>query len=434
MRTASWIFGLIFLAFVVGVFWFGPKELSPHQNRNLALIAALLAGVFGVFLSGGIVVKLKVKGLGQRMVTQAFGGAALFLVVLFWWQSGLGPTDLQPGPQFQGGKADLMGQARDQATVKQVRAGDIDSGGGSLVGGVDEPAKNERLDLKRKIATAAYLRGEIETAEAAVNEILSEDPDDLFALNQMGHIHSLRGKLDLAEKAYLRVLELATEVGDSESEAAAYGNLGLVYRKRGELDKAEEMHGKSLEIEEELGNKRGMAANYGNLGLIYQTRGELDKAEVMHSKSLEIEKQLGNKEGMAKDYGNLALVYQTRGDLDKAEAMHRKALAIDKQLGNKEGMAAQYGNLGIVYAERGDLDKAEEMHRKALKIDEEVGRKEGVASNYANLGVIYEQRGQVDKAREYWIKARDLFANIGMPHTVKEVQGWLDGLDEGEKE
>ncbi|MEE9212725.1 MAG: tetratricopeptide repeat protein, partial [Phycisphaeraceae bacterium] len=76
------------------------------------------------------------------------------------------------------------------------------------------------------------------------------------------------------------------------------------------------------------------------------------------------------------------------------------------------------------------LDEAEKMHRKSLEIDEKRGRLEGMANAYSNLGVIYQTRGDPAGARELWVKARDLFAQIGMPHMVEMVQGWLDKLDQ----
>ena len=45
-------------------------------------------------------------------------------------------------------------------------------------------------------------------------------------------------------------------------------------------------------------------------------------------------------------------------------------------------------------------------------------------------GWVYEERGDVEKARGYWVKAVDLFKKIGMPHMVKEVQGWIDEIDD----
>ena len=293
--------------------------------------------------------------------------------------------------------------------------------------------RDELIERNQEIAVIAYLKGDIDIAMEAVNEILKVLPEDLFALNRRGIIHSLQGKLKESECDFKRVLELANEKGNNKDRAVALSNLGNVYYKRGELDKAEDMNLKSLEIAEKLGFQEMMASDYGNLGLIYRLRGELDKAEEMHNKSLEINKKLGRLEGMASQYGNLGIVYKTRGELDKAEEMHLKSLEINEKLGRLEGVAGNYGNLGNVYQMRGKLDKAEGMQKKALEIDKEIERLEGQAIRYANLGLIYKQRGDIGKAKEYWEKAVGLYKRIGMPREVEAVQGWIEGIGKGKK-
>jgi Flp pilus assembly protein TadD len=68
-----------------------------------------------------------------------------------------------------------------------------------------------------------------------LNIILAIDPDDLDAINRMGHIHRLRGQLDDARAAYQRVYDLAD--GD-QARAAALGNMGIVAEIKGDLDEA----------------------------------------------------------------------------------------------------------------------------------------------------------------------------------------------------
>jgi tetratricopeptide (TPR) repeat protein len=148
--------------------------------------------------------------------------------------------------------------------------------------------RDELIELNHEIAAVAYLRGDIDIAMAATDEVLLLQPNDVISLNQRGHIFSLRGELDEAEKAYLRVKELRVEAGDEQWQAAALGNLGVIYGTRGQLDKAKEMFLKIVEIHRKLGSREGLANDYGNLGVIYQRRGELDKAEEMLNKSLEI--------------------------------------------------------------------------------------------------------------------------------------------------
>ncbi|MCH8805798.1 MAG: tetratricopeptide repeat protein, partial [Planctomycetes bacterium] len=81
---------------------------------------------------------------------------------------------------------------------------------------------------------------------------------------------------------------------------------------------------------------------------------------------------------------------------------------------------------------RGELDEAERMHRKALEINEKLGRLEGMAIQYANLGGVQEQRGDLAGARKLGTKARDLYARIGMPRMVAQMQSALDGLPPSE--
>jgi len=242
------------------------------------------------------------------------------------------------------------------------------------------------------------------------------------------HLYQL-GDLDEAEIMIRMSLEINEKLGLLEGIAVGYSNLGLIYQTRGDLDEAENMIRKSLEINEKLGRLEGMAISYGNLGLIFQTRGDLDEAENMILKSLEINEKLGRLEGLASQYGNLGLINKKHGNLDEAEKMFHKSLEISEKLGRLDGMANQYGNLGLVYKARGDLDESEKMHRKSLQIEEKLGRLEGMANDYGNLGNLAELQGKMAEARELWTQSRDLFNQVGMPHMVEKMQGWLDELD-----
>ena len=470
-ELASWIFGGIGFVFLLLVFCVGPKELPRWKERTLAIISALLAGLFGFFFTGTIILKIDpdFPEVGKMMI-QAGGGCALFVFVLLWWRSQYG-RGRNGGRRGKGGDGGIKGElilsktievaeakGRAELEIEQLKeelakaverikrleaegnrpdavealeelrkSGDMTRLQELLIKDRDEH-RDALVERNREISAVAYLRGDLDVAEEAVNEILKLQPDDMDAVNRKGHIYRLRGELDKADDCYQRVLELGRRSNNLRAQAAGLGNLGMVYQKRGELDKAEEMHRKSLEIEKKLGRLEGMAADYGNLGVIYRMKGELDKAEEMHRKALEIDKKIGRLEGQAIRYGNLGLIYRRRGELDKAEEMHRKSLEIEKKLGRLEGMASDYGNLGLIYHTRGELDKAEKMFRDGLKIDEKLGRLEGMAAKYGNLGRVYRKRGDNKKAKEYWEKAVELYKKIGMPHMVEKVEGWISQL------
>ena len=92
-RLASWIFGGIAFAFLIGVFIFGPDELSTEKHRILGIMCAVLAGLFGYFFTGSmkLVTEGKLPKWGKVSI-QASGGMALFVLVLLWWGSDYAPV------------------------------------------------------------------------------------------------------------------------------------------------------------------------------------------------------------------------------------------------------------------------------------------------------------------------------------------------------
>jgi len=264
---------------------------------------------------------------------------------------------------------------------------------------------------------------------AAYTRVTQLNPDHEEAHNRCGNLHFRLGNLTAAQAAYDTVRRLAEAEKDDEFKATALGNLGNLAQTRGDLAAAEEYYDQSLTLNQELGRKEGMANQYGNLGGLARIRGDLTASEGYYEQSLKLNQELGRKEGMAINYGNLGVLAATRGDLAAAEEYYEQSLTLNQELGLKEGMANQYGNLGILARTRGDLAAAEGYYAQSLTLNQALGRKEGMAINYGNLGRLEHARGNMAGARAFWVQARDLYAEIGMPHMVKQLQGWIDSLD-----
>jgi tetratricopeptide (TPR) repeat protein len=289
-------------------------------------------------------------------------------------------------------------------------------------------ASEQILGLAENGAKAA-LDGRIEEARQMFAKAL-DGTTNLDVLYLGYEFFKRIGELDEAERLLRRWLAISGRDAKTGQTAAALGNLGLIAMTRGNLDEAEKLHRESLEIERKLGRLEGQASDLGNLGLIAMIRGNLDEAEKLLSKSLEINRKLGRFEGQAIQLGNLGLIAKDRGNLDQAEKLLRESLEIDRKLGWLEGQAIQLGNLGIVARDRGNLDQAEKLLRESLGIDRKLGRLEGQANQLGSLGSIAKKRGISSEARKLWAESRDLYIRIGLPKEVKQVEAWIDSLND----
>ncbi len=86
---ATWIFGSLLFVFLIYVFVFSPDSLPEFKHRLVAFLSALLAALFGFFLTGEINLKISKKSPFGQLAVKATGGLALFVLVLWWWSSPL---------------------------------------------------------------------------------------------------------------------------------------------------------------------------------------------------------------------------------------------------------------------------------------------------------------------------------------------------------
>ena len=94
--AASWVFGLLLLAFLVWVFVFAPDALPEYKQRMLGVFLASLAGLFAFFLTGDI--GLDIQSMPSRfgkLGVKATGGIGVFVLVLVWWWSPLAPIGIE---------------------------------------------------------------------------------------------------------------------------------------------------------------------------------------------------------------------------------------------------------------------------------------------------------------------------------------------------
>ncbi len=93
-HIGTWVFGSLLLVFLLLLFRFGPEELPLYKHRILAIISALLSGLFSAFLTGEVSLRLRISASATSglLISQASGGIAIFMIVLWWWTTPMAPV------------------------------------------------------------------------------------------------------------------------------------------------------------------------------------------------------------------------------------------------------------------------------------------------------------------------------------------------------
>lgn len=262
--------------------------------------------------------------------------------------------------------------------------------------------------------------GKLLAAKQIVQQILMQMPQYAPALNLQGTIAYREGRKDLAEVAYGKAVEAASDrpqyrfnlgltLSDrnkhQEAEAqlrkatelnpeyySAWNTLGHCLIKQKRYDEAETALKRALEL------KPDYAFAFLNLGLAYTQQHRMEEAEDAFRKSIGIEPN------QPRAYSNLSVILMHTGRLDEAEEVLKKAI----ELAPNEAQA--YGNLSAVLLRKHQLDEAEKVLHDGIKAAPES------SVPYSNLGYILMNKKTLAAADKAFLKAISLSPTAAMAH------------------
>ena len=162
-------------------------------------------------------------------------------------------------------------------------------------------AKKKRITQLAKAANFDFIQGAYAKAKDGYDQILSIQPNDVFALANMGLIHAQMGDPAKAKEFLQRALN------HDSTHAQTYYYLGLVYFKQGEYGPAMDAFGKCLT------NDRNNANAHFYLGLIAKEKGRVARAESEFLDAVKLDPKNANA------HFNLAVLYANEKQ-DKALA------------------------------------------------------------------------------------------------------------------
>ncbi len=280
------------------------------------------------------------------------------------------------------------------------------------------------------LGTLHYLEGKLDLASKYLQDAievwkrLGEDPRLTTSLNNIGLVKMYRGEWDQAERYFKENLENYKRIGDNLGIGISFNNLGDVYREKGEFEAALECFEKSKSIDEKLSNTDGVAGCINNMGITYYKMGELDNALEHHLNSLHIYRETGNKSRCSWVLQCMGEVYMAKGEFEKALEVLEESYEIKLEISDDPEIALNLVIIAEVLLESGDINGAQERAERALESSQKLMTKEVMGRASKVLGKVHREKGKFDLAERELNKSKDILKGIAIteyPKTLYEI-------------
>ena len=269
------------------------------------------------------------------------------------------------------------------------------------------PGLSGRL-LLVALATAALplqRAGRMEEAEAALERALelssklSERGLRGRILGQLGTLRLDQGQVEKARRDLEDALAQHREVADRRAEGATLSNLGNLCFDQGLMTEARQFYKSAMIVNTEIGNRRLEGTVLSNLGLLHSEQGQVEEAFVHYEAALAIHRELGSRRLEGTVLGNLGLLRFEQGEIDEAKGQDEAALVIHRMVGNRRDEGIVLGNLGEVHFAQGSWLDAHDCYRAAIAIAQEVGNLRTEGGVLGSMGELLAIQGRVEEAR-----------------------------------
>jgi serine/threonine protein kinase len=294
---------------------------------------------------------------------------------------------------------------------------------------LDSSTKRLREALNDQPATKAALLstvgavydslGQYQAAVPILNESLAlrpnvKDKARVDTLLELGRALYLLGELDRAEAPLQEALRLAqSELGAASPESGrALWALGLVRTQQDRFVAAEDLYQRSLDI---LETAQAPATNVSqvldDLATVYEREQRWDLATQTYERALSIDRRIlgSDHPRVASHLHNLAIVAQNMGDLKRAESLYRDAIAGEERAFGSQHpeTAAARGNYGLLLEREGRLAEAEPLLRDALDVALKVWGAGNFNVGYArvSLAMALQDEGSLREAEDQFRQA-----------------------------
>lgn len=277
--------------------------------------------------------------------------------------------------------------------------------------------------------------------EAAGQQGAAVDARTLMAIHQAkSNLYFALSDFERARAEGERLLTLARQTQDRESEGAALVRMAYASRWAHDFDRAIASARQAIAVGEEADAKSALAGGLFISGLIHMSIGQLDEAKEEYDRALTVSRSNGDAlhqsfaltyVGLLKNWAGeyseasgflsealplarehhllvpllnsffaYGLTLTGQGDYEAALATFEEGLALSAKVGNEVYHHRFLNSLGWVYIELGDLDRALGLNRQSAEGARKRGDHEVIANAELNLGDIFLAKGDLALAQE----------------------------------
>ncbi|HVO60996.1 MAG TPA: serine/threonine-protein kinase [Terriglobales bacterium] len=276
-----------------------------------------------------------------------------------------------------------------------------------------EPVRNDpRIDLaeanvtdsmgdfkrSQQVAAAAAEKAKLQGSRLLLSDARHREA---WALDRLG-------EFDRSLLLNSECRDIALELGNLRSAAAAVSGMGSALYDKGDLEGARKAYEDALKMAHEVGAQRTITALTANIGNVFYDQGKYAEARPYYEKALEINRQIDNKRGIASDLGNLANVLQGIGNLAGSQSAQEEALQAFRDVGDRRGEAITLADLASVLFDRGELASARQRYEQVFPLLQQIGFQRGRVQSLLGLAAILEAEDHLPEARATALEALDL--------------------------
>ena len=216
--------------------------------------------------------------------------------------------------------------------------------------------------------------------------------------SEYGHRYFEAGRLDKALEFYVLSLDTNLSVDNRPGVVMALNSIGKVLLVQGKVVEAGDRFSRAFQLAEAIGDPRLTAMSANHLGELLLDTGDPETAMEYFALAGEYTDELSEAD-RAILLHNTASVYKSRQDYTTALDLYRKALAINEKERRYEEAASNHYMIASIESLLGDFDSAMADLRMALEYDKRMENVMGIAKDLRAMGIVAEKAG--DKAAAY---------------------------------